>query len=105
MHTKKVASSDFHSPIEARVILSIRWVAIIGQIAALFCAAFFFQLELPLLPSLFVISSSVFVNLWQIHNLGKLPFDAQSTHDELSAHLHIKCDKKIEMQFVHKVIC
>ena len=82
MRSKKVASSDFHSPIDARVILSIRWVAIIGQIAALFCAAFFFQLELPLLPSLFVISSSVFVNLWQIHNLSR--GRQQNRHDTMA---------------------
>ncbi|MDC1381901.1 ActS/PrrB/RegB family redox-sensitive histidine kinase [Candidatus Puniceispirillum sp.] len=69
LRSDKVVESDFHSPIEARVILNIRWVAIFGQVTAIACATFFLQLELPLLPALVVISLSVFVNLWQNLNV------------------------------------
>ena len=59
---------DFHGPIDTRVIFYIRWVAIVGQSAALIFTATFLQLDLPLLPALIVISLSVFLNLWQIQN-------------------------------------
>ena len=68
LHADKVLESDFYSPIEARVILNIRWVAIFGQGTALLYAALFLQLELPVFPILVIISLSVFVNLWQIRN-------------------------------------
>lgn len=69
LRSDKAVDPDFCSAIEARVILNIRWVAIFGQGTALFCAALFLQLELPLWPALVVISLSVFVNLWQNHNV------------------------------------
>ncbi len=59
---------DFHGPIDARVIFYIRWVAIVGQGAALLFTATFLQLDLPLLPAMIVISLSVLLNLWQIQN-------------------------------------
>ena len=60
------ADAGFGSPIDARLILTIRWVAIIGQGAALLFTQLFLQLDLPLIPALVVISLSVAVNLWQI---------------------------------------
>jgi two-component system sensor histidine kinase RegB len=83
----KSLAPDFHGPIDARVIFNIRWVAIIGQVAALLFTATFLKLDLPLLPALCVISLSVFLNLWQIqrfpaikqqhwHNSLALGFDA-----------------------------
>ena len=82
----KDADADFDSTIDVGVILTIRWVAIIGQGAALLFTYLFLQLDLPLLPALFVISLSVVVNLWQImqspqsrqrhrHNSFALGFD------------------------------
>ena len=65
----KVVDSDFYSPIEARVILNIRWVAIVGQVTAIAGATLFLQLVLPLLQVLIVISLSVFVNIWQNRNV------------------------------------
>ena len=62
----KDADAGFASTIDVGVILTIRWVAIIGQGAALLFTHLFLQLDLPLLPALFVISLSVVVNLWQI---------------------------------------
>lgn len=62
----KDADAGFASTIDVGVILTIRWVAIIGQGAALLFTYLFLQLDLPLLPALFVISLSIMVNLWQI---------------------------------------
>ena len=69
LRSKKIPGSDFYSPIEARVILNIRWVAIFGQGTAILYAAFFLGLELPITSVLIVISLSVFVNIWQICNV------------------------------------
>jgi hypothetical protein len=55
----KDADAGFDSTIDVGVILTIRWVAIIGQGAALLFTHLFLQLDLPLLPALFVISLSV----------------------------------------------
>ena len=82
----KDADAGFDSTIDVGVILTIRWVAIIGQGAARLFTHLLLQLELPLLPALFVISLSVVVNLWQImqspqsrqrhrHNSFALGFD------------------------------
>ncbi len=82
----KDADAGFDSTIDVGVILTIRWVAIIGQGAALLFTHLLLQLDLPLLPALFVISLSVVVNLWQImqspqsrqrhrHNSFALGFD------------------------------
>ena len=69
LRSDNIVDSEYYSPIEARIILNIRWVAIFGQGTALFFAAIFLQLELPILPALIFISLSVFVNLWQIRNV------------------------------------
>jgi len=82
----KDADAGFDSTIDVGVILTIRWVAIIGQGAALLFTHLLLKLDLPLLPALFVISLSVVVNLWQImqspqsrqrhrHNSFALGFD------------------------------
>ena len=54
----KDADAGFDSTIDVGVILTIRWVAIIGQGAALLFTHLLLQLDLPLLPALFVISLS-----------------------------------------------
>ena len=54
------------STIEARVLFTIRWVAIIGQTAALLFTYFVLDIGLPLVPALFVISLSAMLNLWHM---------------------------------------
>jgi two-component system, sensor histidine kinase RegB len=82
----KDADATFDSTIDVGVILTIRWVAIIGQSAALLFTHLMLKLDLLLLPALFVISLSVVVNLCQImqspksrqrhrHNSFALGFD------------------------------
>ena len=73
----KDADAGFASTIDVGVILTIRWVAIIGQGAALLFTHLFLQLDLPLLPALFVISLSVAVNLWQIMQSPQSPQSRQ----------------------------
>ena len=82
----KEAVAGCDSTSDVGVILTSRWVAIVGQGAALLFTHLQLQLDLPLLPALFVISLSVVVNLWQImqspqsrqlhrHNSFALGFD------------------------------
>ena len=54
-----------YSPIDARLILNIRWLAIFGQITALLYTYFIIKLEIPIGPALFVIGLSVAMNVWQ----------------------------------------
>ena len=54
-----------YSPIDARLILNIRWLAIFGQLAALLYTFFIVKLEIPIGPALFVIGLSVAMNVWQ----------------------------------------
>jgi len=54
-----------YSPIDARLILNIRWLAIFGQIAALLYTFFIVKLEIPVGLALFVIGLSVAMNVWQ----------------------------------------
>ena len=54
-----------YSPIDARLILNIRWLAIFGQLAALLYTYFIVKLEIPIGPALFVIGLSVAMNVWQ----------------------------------------
>ena len=54
-----------YSPIDARLILNIRWVAILGQISALLYTYFILKLAIPIGPALFVIGLAVAMNMWQ----------------------------------------
>ncbi len=54
-----------YSPIDARLILNIRWLAIFGQLSALLYTYFIVKLEIPIGPALFVIGLSVAMNVWQ----------------------------------------
>ena len=54
-----------YSPIDARLILNIRWLAIFGQITALLYTFFILKLEIPVGLALFVIGLSVAMNVWQ----------------------------------------
>lgn len=74
------ADAGMSNPIDVRVILTIRWVAIIGQAAALLFTHLFLGLDLPLLPALVVISLSVAVNLWQIMQ----PPQSRQNHEQNS---------------------
>lgn len=74
------ADAGMSNPIDVRVILTIRWVAIIGQAAALLFTYLFLGLDLPLLPALVVISLSVAVNLWQIMQ----PPQSRQNHEQNS---------------------
>ena len=52
--------------IDARILFTIRWVAVVGQTAALLFTELVLGLPLPLVPALFVVSLSVLLNLWLI---------------------------------------
>lgn len=58
------------SPINARVILNIRWLAIFGQLAALLYTYFVLKFNIPIGPALFVISLSVAMNVWQTRRIN-----------------------------------
>ncbi len=53
------------NPIDARLILNIRWLAISGQLAALLYTYFGLKFDIPIMPALFVIGLSVGINIWQ----------------------------------------
>jgi len=54
-----------YTPIDASLILNVRWVAIFGQMAALLYTYFLLQMPIPVGPALFVIGLAVVMNLWQ----------------------------------------
>lgn len=58
---------DMPSTIEARVLFTIRWLAIFGQTTALLFTYFILDIGLPIIPALFVISLSALLNLWHMH--------------------------------------
>ncbi len=77
-----VSDANPHAPssIEARVLFTIRWVAIIGQSAALLFTYLVLGIGLPLIPALFVISLSALLNLWQMHQAtNRLPSDGYNS--------------------------
>ncbi|MBT6121775.1 MAG: ActS/PrrB/RegB family redox-sensitive histidine kinase [Candidatus Puniceispirillum sp.] len=57
--------TSVRSPIDPRVVLTIRWLAITGQLMALIFTYFVLGFDLPLIPALFIIGLSVLMNLWQ----------------------------------------
>ena len=54
-------------PIDPQAIFVIRWVAVVGQLAALLFTHSILEFDLPLLPAMAVIASSAIVNFWHIH--------------------------------------
>jgi len=52
-------------PIDARLILNIRWLALAGQLAALLFTFFILELEIPIAGALFVIGLAAAMNVWQ----------------------------------------
>ena len=53
------------SPIDARLILNIRWLAIIGQLFALLYTYYVLEFDIPLGPAIFVVGLSAVMNVWQ----------------------------------------
>ena len=53
------------SPINAQLILNIRWLAILGQFSALIYTYYGLKIAIPIGPCLFVIGLSVVANIWQ----------------------------------------
>ena len=52
-------------PIDARLILNIRWLALIGQLAALLFTFFILEFDIPIAGALFVIGLAAAMNVWQ----------------------------------------
>lgn len=53
------------SPIDARLILNIRWLAIIGQLLALLYTYFVLEFAIAIGPALFIVALSALMNIWQ----------------------------------------
>ena len=53
------------SPIDARLILNIRWLAIFGQLSALLYTYFVLEFAIAIGPALFVVGLSALMNIWQ----------------------------------------
>lgn len=52
-------------PIDPTVLISIRWLALAGQLAALLFVSFSLKFDLPVIQAMGVIGVSVAVNIWQ----------------------------------------
>ena len=52
-------------PIDPTVLISIRWLALAGQLAALLLVAFSLEFDLPVIQAIGVIGVSAAVNIWQ----------------------------------------
>ena len=63
------------NPVSLRTLILLRWVAVLGQLAALLSAAFMFQIDLPYGPSVVLVGLSVIVNLatMQVYARGFRP--------------------------------
>ena len=57
--------TSIRNPIDPSVVLTIRWLAITGQLMALTFTYFVLGFDLPLIPALFIVGLSVLMNLWQ----------------------------------------
>src|SRR5947208_1640027 len=61
-----VAGSDFRHPrrhVRLDTILRLRWLAVIGQLAAIFIVAQGLEFDVPVMPCLTIIASSALLNL------------------------------------------
>ena len=54
-----------HSLIDPRVIVTIRWIALSGQLITVLLVHFVLGFVLPLVPVLAIISTGILLNLWQ----------------------------------------
>lgn len=61
------------SPINAQLILNIRWLAILGQFSALIYTYYGLKIAIPIVPCLFVIGLSVVANIWQTRRNSRAP--------------------------------
>src|ERR1700719_4871528 len=62
----KIAASDFPQPrryVRLDTILRLRWLAVLGQLAAIFIVAQGLEFDLPITPCLVIVSLSAMVNL------------------------------------------
>ena len=59
------ADNNVRNPIDPSVVLTIRWLAICGQLMALMFTYFILGFDLPLIPALAIVALSVLMNLWQ----------------------------------------
>ncbi|MGB2295575.1 MAG: ActS/PrrB/RegB family redox-sensitive histidine kinase, partial [Candidatus Puniceispirillum sp.] len=59
------ADTNVINPIDPSVVLTIRWLAICGQLMALMFTYFILGFDLPLIPALAIVALSVLMNLWQ----------------------------------------
>ena len=59
------ADTNVRNPIDPSVVLTIRWLAICGQLMALMFTYFILGFDLPLIPALVIVALSVLMNLWQ----------------------------------------
>jgi two-component system sensor histidine kinase RegB len=59
------ADNNVRNPIDPSVVLTIRWLAICGQLMALMFTYFILGFDLPLIPALVIVALSVLMNLWQ----------------------------------------
>ncbi|MGB1863407.1 MAG: ActS/PrrB/RegB family redox-sensitive histidine kinase [Candidatus Puniceispirillum sp.] len=59
------ADTNVRNPIDPSVVLTIRWLAICGQLMALMFTYFILGFDLPLIPALAIVALSVLMNLWQ----------------------------------------
>ena len=64
--TEIAASSDFRHPrrhVRLDTILRLRWLAALGQLAAIFIVAQGFEFDVPIIPCLVIVSLSALLNL------------------------------------------
>jgi two-component system sensor histidine kinase RegB len=64
--TEIAAASDFHHPrrhVRLDTILRLRWLAALGQLAAIFIVAQGFEFDVPIIPCLVIVSLSALLNL------------------------------------------
>ncbi len=64
--TEIAAASDFHHPrrhVRLDTILRLRWLAALGQLAAIFVVAQGLEFDLPIIPCLVIVSLSALLNL------------------------------------------
>lgn len=57
--------TNVRNPIDPSVVLTIRWLAITGQLMALMFTYFILGFDLPMIPALVIVALSVLMNLWQ----------------------------------------
>ncbi|MBL6786806.1 MAG: hypothetical protein ISQ27_02325, partial [PS1 clade bacterium] len=54
------------SAVRLRVQIFLRWLAVIGQLAAVLLVGFGLEFQLPIIELLFTISASVLLNAWLV---------------------------------------